>query len=87
MTKGKVLVVEDDEDLARMLTYNLHKKGYLTAEALDGDSACKQCKTRAPESLKTTGTAFLIDSTGGKTSGTPQKEWALAFTFQRHSLG
>jgi two-component system, sensor histidine kinase and response regulator len=49
MTKGKILVVEDDEDLVQMLTYNLSKRGYQTAEALDGRSACRLIEMQKPD--------------------------------------
>ncbi|HKI49704.1 MAG TPA: response regulator, partial [Desulfobacteria bacterium] len=49
MTKGKILVVEDNEDLVHMLTYNLSKKGYQTAEALDGMAACRLIDMEKPD--------------------------------------
>ena len=49
MTKGKILVVEDDEDLVHMLTYNLGKRGYQTAEALDGTAACRIIEAEKPD--------------------------------------
>jgi len=49
MTKGKILVVEDDEDLVHMLTYNLSKRGYQTAEALDGMAACQLIEAEKPD--------------------------------------
>ncbi len=35
MSKGKILVVEDDEDLLHLLLYNLQKNGYQTTKALN----------------------------------------------------
>jgi len=49
MTKGKILVVEDDEDLVQMLTYNLGKRGYQTAEALNGMDACQVIEAERPD--------------------------------------
>ena len=49
MAKGKVLVVEDDEDLVHVLTYNLGKRGYQTAEALDGMAACQLIESEEPD--------------------------------------
>ena len=49
MTKGKILVVEDDEDLVHMLTYNLGKRGYQTAEALNGMDACQVIEAERPD--------------------------------------
>ena len=45
MANGKILVVEDDEDLVHMLTYNLGKRGYQTATALDGMAASRVVET------------------------------------------
>ena len=49
MAKGKILVVEDDEDLVHMLTYNLSKRGYQTAEALGGIAACQLVESERPD--------------------------------------
>jgi two-component system sensor histidine kinase/response regulator len=49
MAKGKILVVEDDADLVHMLTYNLSKRGYQTAEALDGMAACGLVEAEKPD--------------------------------------
>lgn len=49
MAKGKILVVEDDEDLVHMLTYNLGRRGYQTAEALDGMAACGLVEAEKPD--------------------------------------
>lgn len=42
MSKGKILIVEDNEDLVHMLEYNLNKRGYQTLTALNGLVACRQ---------------------------------------------
>jgi two-component system, sensor histidine kinase and response regulator len=49
MAKGNILVVEDDEDLVHMLTYNLSKRGYQTTEALDGMCACRMIEAAKPD--------------------------------------
>lgn len=49
MPKGKILVVEDDEDLVHMMTYNLSKRGYQTAEAFDGMAACRLIEAEKPD--------------------------------------
>jgi len=49
MSKGKILVVEDDEDLVHMLAYNLSKRGYQTAEAFDGMAACQLIEAEKPD--------------------------------------
>ena len=33
---GKILVVDDDEDISELLTYNLQKEGYLVETAANG---------------------------------------------------
>lgn len=37
--KGKILVVDDEESLARLITYNLDKEGFTTITAYDGNEA------------------------------------------------
>jgi two-component system, OmpR family, alkaline phosphatase synthesis response regulator PhoP len=37
--KEKILVVDDEKDIVKMLTYNLQKEGYRTVAAYDGDDA------------------------------------------------
>ena len=49
MSEGKILVVEDDEDLADMLEYNLAKKGYAALIALDGLTACSMIEEEKPD--------------------------------------
>jgi signal transduction histidine kinase len=49
MPKGKILVVEDDEDLVHMMTYNLSKRGYQTTEAFDGMAACRLIEAEKPD--------------------------------------
>ena len=49
MSNGTVLIVEDDEDLACMLEYNLGRKGYLTITALNGLNACRLIEANTPD--------------------------------------
>jgi len=49
MSKGKILVVEDDEDLALLLAYNFNSRGYGTRTALNGADACQLIDTEAPD--------------------------------------
>ena len=37
--KGKIMVVDDEESLVRLITYNLNKEGFNTIAAYDGDEA------------------------------------------------
>lgn len=37
--KGKIMVVDDEEALVRLITYNLNKEGYATIPAYDGNEA------------------------------------------------
>ncbi|MDD2620770.1 MAG: response regulator, partial [Syntrophomonadaceae bacterium] len=37
--KGKIMVVDDEELLVRLITYNLNKEGFNTIAAYDGDEA------------------------------------------------
>jgi len=49
MSMGRVLIVEDDEDLVFMLDYNLRSKGYVTMSALDGQTACQLIEAERPD--------------------------------------
>jgi len=49
MSLGNILIVEDDEDLVRLLEYNLQSKGYLTTSALDGQTASQLIETTNPD--------------------------------------
>ncbi|MCD6450991.1 MAG: response regulator [Acidobacteria bacterium] len=42
MTKGKILVVDDDENLLRLISYNLEKAGYSVATCSDGEKALEE---------------------------------------------
>ncbi len=47
--KRTVLVVEDDDSLQEVLTYNLRKKGYRVLQAFDGDDALELARERKPD--------------------------------------
>jgi len=49
MSNGRILIVEDDEDLVCMLEYNLSKKGYVTMSALNGLAACRLIEEERPD--------------------------------------
>ena len=51
MENGKVLIVEDDEDLAYMLEYNLTRNGYHAVTALNGQVACRKIEEERPDLL------------------------------------
>ena len=46
--KEKILIVEDEKDIARMLEYNLKKDGYKTLIARDGETALGMVKKDNP---------------------------------------
>ncbi|MGR6835606.1 response regulator transcription factor [Syntrophomonas erecta] len=47
--KGKIMVVDDEESLVRLITYNLNKEGYSTVWAYDGNEAWKKIKEENPD--------------------------------------
>lgn len=49
MTKTKVLVVEDDRSLAKVLAYNLNQAGYEVRSAYDGQDALTQARLQLPD--------------------------------------
>jgi len=49
MANGRILIVEDDEDLVSMLEYNLSRKGYVTMSALNGLTACRLVEEERPD--------------------------------------
>lgn len=46
---GKILIVEDERDIARMLDYNLRKEGYATAVEGDGARAAAAAAKERPD--------------------------------------
>ena len=51
MTKEKirVLVVEDEEDIVEMISYNLQKEGYRTLAAFNGEEAINKANKERPD--------------------------------------
>jgi len=49
MSKGKILIVEDDRDIAEMVEYNLRKEGYETLSAFNGEDGVKLAKKESPD--------------------------------------
>lgn len=47
--KGKILVVDDEEALVRLITYNLNKEGFETLSAYDGETAYSLAKENNPD--------------------------------------
>ena len=47
--KRTVLVVEDDDSLQDVLSYNLSRKGYRVLQAMDGDSALEMAREEKPD--------------------------------------
>lgn len=49
MSKEKILVIEDDEDIAELLKYNLEKEGYQVIWSNTGESGIKAAGTKQPQ--------------------------------------
>ncbi|WP_073089228.1 response regulator transcription factor [Thermosyntropha lipolytica] len=47
--KGKILVVDDEESLVRLITYNLNKEGFTTLSAYDGLTAYNLAREEKPD--------------------------------------
>lgn len=48
MSKEKILIVEDEKDLVKILRYNLEKEGYRTVAAADGESGLAAFRREKP---------------------------------------
>ncbi len=46
---SKILIVEDEPDIAELLAYNLHQAGFETITAINGEDAFRQVNTRLPD--------------------------------------
>lgn len=46
---GKILIVDDEQDIVQFLSYNLKSKGYLIATAEDGNEAIRRAKEFRPD--------------------------------------
>jgi two-component system phosphate regulon response regulator PhoB len=49
MAKAKILIVEDEKDLARLLSYNLKKEGFIPLLANSGEAGLKTALARKPD--------------------------------------
>lgn len=49
MSKEKILIVEDEKDIVKMLEYNLKKEGFKTLSARDGESAVNLAGKEHPD--------------------------------------
>jgi phosphate regulon transcriptional regulator PhoB len=47
--KKKVLVVDDEKDIADLIAYNLEKEGFAVIKAYDGESALELARTKRPD--------------------------------------
>ena len=47
--KKTILIVDDEKPIVEILTYNLHKEGYETIEAYDGEQAITLALTQKPD--------------------------------------
>lgn len=49
--EGKILIVEDEKDLARLIKYNLDKEGYQTLTANDGETGLIMLQSYRPDMI------------------------------------
>jgi len=49
MSNGKILIIEDEKDLVKLLSYNLQKEGFKTVAAYDGESGLAQVSKQKPD--------------------------------------
>ncbi|MBE0534288.1 MAG: response regulator [Phycisphaerae bacterium] len=49
MTQGKILIVEDEEDVLELVRYNLQKNGYATECAMTGREAMRKARSVGPD--------------------------------------
>jgi two-component system alkaline phosphatase synthesis response regulator PhoP len=49
MTKQKILVVDDEEDILELLRFNLTKEGYTVSSASTGEEALSMARTEGPD--------------------------------------
>ncbi len=48
MSQRKVLVIEDDEDIIELITYNLKRDGYIITTATSGEDGLRRLKMESP---------------------------------------
>jgi DNA-binding response OmpR family regulator len=49
MTRGTVLVIDDEKDLIELVRYNLRNEGFEVLAALDGESGVREAFDRMPD--------------------------------------
>ena len=49
MTRGKILVVDDEKPIAEILRYNLEQEGFAVVLAYDGDEALRLLQSEQPD--------------------------------------
>ncbi|MBS3898200.1 MAG: response regulator transcription factor [Dethiobacter sp.] len=49
MTRGKILVVDDEKPIAEILRYNLEQEGFTVIVTYDGEQAVRQTKMQQPD--------------------------------------
>ena len=49
MPNDKILIIEDEKDLVKLLKYNLEKEGYQVVVALDGEAGLAQFRKEKPQ--------------------------------------
>jgi len=49
MSKPRILIVEDERDLCDVLTYNLHREGFETLVAHDGQEGLRKAQMQVPD--------------------------------------
>ena len=49
MSKGKILIVEDDRDISEMVEYNLKEEGYEALSAFNGEEGVRLAKKESPD--------------------------------------
>ncbi|MEN6422979.1 MAG: response regulator transcription factor [Smithella sp.] len=46
---SKIMIVDDEKDIADLISYNLEREGFSTARAYDGETALRIVKTQKPD--------------------------------------
>src|SRR5437763_13363380 len=49
MTRSRILIIEDERALTEVLAYNLHREGYETIVAHDGQEGLRKAQTLLPD--------------------------------------
>lgn len=49
MARGKILVIEDEEDIQELVSYNLAREGYEVARAASGEEGLRMARSLAPD--------------------------------------